>query len=444
MKSKLRWFMTMLLVFVLVLGAAAQARQKITFWAFGSEEAAKGDTGELWKDFYTKVFSQYMAAHKDVDISFAIRGYEAGGTTLFMDTAVAAGTPPDIYLDSNMRISKYYNQGLTADLSSVLTDADRKQYGNILKDFTSPDGKLWGIPVSGGYWDYIINKTLFDKKGLSALLPKAPDYTWTTEQFLKAARAVNDPANGVYATAFFAKSPSMDSAFNAFFGGFPGVEFYDQKTKTFRINSPQAIEALRFLHSLLDENLIVPGGAGFIDDDIDPYWINQKIAMIGGANWYAKITNKAIKEQGLPPFEYILARYPNKVGAAPTPVATSDPDGFIVFRQKDPKNMARILDLIKYLQGPEIASSIAGGWSKVPLRADAKNPFGDKDPDQKAWTDAARKFGTANYYYNTGVPNFNEVRQAWAEARQSFLQKDANIQKIMDDFVKRANQIVKQ
>jgi len=440
-----KWHLFIMVAIILAMSwsLSAQAKQKITFWAFGSEEAAKGDTGELWKDFYQKVFDQYEAMHPDVDISFAIRGYEAGGTTLFMDTAVAAGTPPDIYLDSNMRISKYYNQGLTADLSSVLSAADRRQYGNILKDFTTTDGRLWGIPVSGGYWDYIINRTLFDKKGLSKLLPTAPDYTWTTEQFLKAARAINDPPR-VYATAFFAKSPSMDSAFNAFLGGFPGVEFYDQKTKTFRINSPKGIEALKFLHSLLEQDLIVPGGAGFIDDDIDPYWINQQIAMIGGANWYAKITNKAIKEQGLAPFEYILARYPNKPGAAATPVATSDPDGFIVFKQKDQKSYARILDLVKYLQSPEIASSIAGGWSKVPLRADAKNPFGDKDPDQKSWTEAARKFGTMNYYFNAGVPNFNEVRQAWAEARQAFLQKDADIQKIMDSFVKRSNQIVQQ
>lgn len=421
----------------------AQVKQKITFWAFGSEEAAKGDTGELWKDFYKKVFDQYMAKHPDVEITYAIRGYESGGTTLFMDTAVAAGTMPDIYLDSNIRISKYYNQGLTADLSAVLSTADRTKYGNILKDFQTPDGKLWGIPVSGGYWDYVINKTLFEKRGLSNLLPKAPDYSWTTEQYLKAARAINDPPR-VYATAFFAKSPSMDSAFNAFFGGFPGVEFYDPKTKTFKINSPQAIEALKFLHTLQTENLIVPGPAGFIDDDIDPYWINQQIAMIGGANWYTKIANKAIKEQGLAPFEYILARYPNKPGAPATPVATSDPDGFIVFKQKNPKDMDKIIELIKYLQSPEIASSIAGGWSKVPLRSDAKNPFGDKDPDQNTWVNAARKFGTRNYYFNTGVPNFSEVRQAWADARQAFWQKDADIQKVMDDFVKRANQIVKQ
>ncbi len=441
---KRQWLVAIVVALMLSLAWNVSAqKQKITFWAFGSEEAAKGDTGELWKDFYKKVFDQYMAKHSDVDITFALRGYEAGGTTLFMDTAVAAGTPPDIYLDSNMRISKYYGQGLTADLSAALSAADRAKYGNILKDFQGPDGKLWGVPVSGGYWDYIINKTLFEKKGLASLLPKAPDFTWTTEQYLKAAKAINDPPK-VYATAFFAKSPSMDSAFNAFFGGFPGIEFYDVKTKTFKINSPKAIEALKFLHSIQEQGLMVPGAAGFIDDDIDPYWINQQIAMIGGANWYAKIVNKAIKEQGLEPFEYILARYPNKPGAPGTPVATSDPDGFIVFKQKNAKNMDKIIELIKYLQSPEIASSIAGGWSKVPLRSDAKNPFGDKDPDQNAWVAAARKVGTRNYYFNTGVPFFNEVRQAWAEARQAFWQDDADIQKVMDDFVKRANDIVRQ
>ncbi len=73
---KRQWLVAIVVALMLSLAWNVSAqKQKITFWAFGSEEAAKGDTGELWKDFYKKVFDQYMAKHSDVDITFALRGY---------------------------------------------------------------------------------------------------------------------------------------------------------------------------------------------------------------------------------------------------------------------------------------------------------------------------------------------------------------------------------
>ena len=52
---------------------------------------------------------------------------------------------------------------------------------------------MWSIPADGGYWNMIVNKSLFDKAGKSDLLPKGPDYSWTTEEFMAACKAINDP-----------------------------------------------------------------------------------------------------------------------------------------------------------------------------------------------------------------------------------------------------------
>ncbi len=85
---------------------AAPAPVTITYWAFGSEGAAMSG-GELWADWYRKVFDQYQADHPGVTIDFALKGYDASGSTLVVDTAVAAGTPPDVYFDTKFRVKKY-------------------------------------------------------------------------------------------------------------------------------------------------------------------------------------------------------------------------------------------------------------------------------------------------------------------------------------------------
>jgi len=119
----------------------------------------------------------------------------------------------------------------------------------------------------------------------------------------------------------------------------------------------------------------------------------------------------------------------------------ANPDVWGVFAQKDTAKMKVIYELINFMQQPETAARIAAGWGKVPVRNDA--PFASDDPAASAWIDAARKFGAYNSYFDDGVPcNFGEVRQAWAEARQAFWQKNANIKGIMDEFVKRANAII--
>ncbi len=62
----------------------------ITYWAFGSEGAAMSG-GELWDDWYNQVFDAYEAEHPGVTIDFALKGYDASGSTLVVDTAIAAG-----------------------------------------------------------------------------------------------------------------------------------------------------------------------------------------------------------------------------------------------------------------------------------------------------------------------------------------------------------------
>lgn len=412
----------------------------INYWAFGSEDQAMTD-GTRWADWYAKIFKKYEADHPGVTIDFALKGYDASGSTLVVDTAVAAGTPPDIYFDTKFRVKKYQDAGLLEDLTPALTDADKAAYDPAYLAGSYSGTMMWSIPASGGYWNMIVNKTLFENAGLTDLLPKAPDYTWTTDEFLKACKAINNPSKNIYCTAFFAGSTSMDSATNGWLAGWPDCKFFDADKQQYTVNSPACVEAFTWLHSLYDQKLIVPGAAGLIDDTTDPYWLNQQVAILNQGNWYDSITKKAIAAGTIKPFDYIFVQIPNKPGAPVSPVCMSNPDVWGVFKQADADKRQAIYDLINYMQKPDIAAQIAVGWGKIPVRTDAT--IQSDDPVVAEPLAAARKFGSYDPYFVNGVPcGYTDVRQAWAEARQQFWQDNADIQAILNAFVERADGII--
>lgn len=419
---------------------AAPEPVTITYWAFGSEGAAMSG-GVLWADWYAKIFQEYEASHPGVKIDFALKGYDASGSTLVVDTAVAAGTPPDVYFDTKFRVKKYRDAKLLDDLSSALTAEDVAAYDPAVFAGSKDGEALWSIPADGGYWNMIVNKTIFDNAGKADLLPQGPDYAWTTEEFMKACQAVNDPANNIYCTAFFAGSTSMDSATNEWLAGFPECKFFDADAQKYTVNSAACVEAFTFLHSIYEQQLMVPGAAGLIDDTTDPYWLNGQVAILDQGNWYDSITKKGIADGSVKPFEYIFVQVPNKPGAPVSPVGMSNPDVWGMFKQSDPAKQKAIYELINYMQKPEIVSQIAEGWGKIPVRTDA--PFKSDDPAVAGPLAGARKFGSYDPYFVNGVPcNYTDVRQAWAEARQAFWQDNADVQAILDEFVQRADEII--
>ena len=419
---------------------AAPAPVTIAYWAFGSEGSAMAD-GTLWTDWYGKLFKQYEAAHPGVTVDFALKGYDASGSTLVVDTAVAAGTPPDIYFDTKFRVKKYQDAKLLEDLTPVLTPADLAAYDAAATAGSKSGSMMWSIPADGGYWNMIVNKSLFDKAGKSDLLPKGPDYSWTTEEFMKACAAINDPAHKVWCTAFFAGSTSMDSATNEWLAGFPDCKFFDEASTKYTVNSPACVEAMTFLHTIYEKGYMVPGAAGLIDDTTDPYWLDQQVAILGQGNWYDSITKKGVVAGTTKARDVIFVQFPNKPGSPTTPAGMSNPDVWGVFKQKDPAKLKAIYDLVQFMQQPDTAAQIAAGWGKIPVRKDAK--FQSNDPAVAEPLAAARKFGSYDPYFVNGVPcSYTEVRTAWSETRQAFWQDKADVQALLDAFVERANGIV--
>ena len=109
-----------------VVATAAVAPTKITAWFFGSEDQKLPDgtpIGQWWRDNVVKPF---MEQNPGIEVDFAMKGAEAGGTTLFVDTAFAAGQPPDVYMDSLFRIGKYGQKDALLPLNPILPPEKRE------------------------------------------------------------------------------------------------------------------------------------------------------------------------------------------------------------------------------------------------------------------------------------------------------------------------------
>ena len=119
-----------------VVATATVAPTKITAWFFGSEDQKLPDgtpIGQWWRDNVVKPF---MEANPGIEVDFAMKGYEAGGTTLFVDTALAAGQPPDVYMDSLFRMAKYGQKDQLLPLNPILPPEKRETDRPA-----SPDGR---------------------------------------------------------------------------------------------------------------------------------------------------------------------------------------------------------------------------------------------------------------------------------------------------------------
>ena len=213
----------------------------LTLWHFGSVGMAWNDGVDV-EAWWNRKIDEFTTFNPDIEVEFSVKGREAGGSTLFIDTAVAAGDPPDIYVDVIFREGKYAAQGLLEPVDEALTDEQwaRLNPGQVAP-LTNADGTHWGVPTWGPPpFVLAINKTLAEAAGAGDLIPTDPDRNWTTDEFEEFLRAVSDPPNR-YGALFYAKTPSFTEALVGYAGGF-GAKFYtDSDYCNSTINSPEGV-----------------------------------------------------------------------------------------------------------------------------------------------------------------------------------------------------------
>ena len=239
------------------------------------------------------------------------------GSTLTMDAMLAAGTPPNVYIDYIGRASKYIVGEYALALNDRVRDIDQYQEG-ILEPYTR-NGFIYGLPAPGSAQGMAINLEIMDEIGYEV------PWNWTIDDFLEMAELVKQHYNGEkWATGMFAANQSGDYLINNWFAAF-GADWYGSDYADVTIASIEGERTYQFIQTLVVNGYVPPGAATLTDDDYVIQWAKGDIAATAFfPNWTAPYFTTVI-EQGLrdEPFDYIFVPFPHASDKPPTPTYVS-------------------------------------------------------------------------------------------------------------------------
>jgi len=317
MKGKTLILMVLMLVTASVLFATGAREQSasgpvsIEFWPLPTASEA-GPPPANWKAF------QIVKDKLNIDWTLTMQPTNVGDRTTKINAAAAANNLPDMFYITRDVLVPLINTGTVAAVDSLYSQIPTwvKIYaGTDGRDYTTINGKSYGIPYMGGGQPrnegMLIRKDWLDKLGL-----KVPV---TTADYLSVMRAFtnNDPdGNGRADTygfgAFLDVTASaegfgtrLDPLFGAF--GVAGTWNLSKANAGLNVRKPAYFEAMSFLKSMVDEKIIDPNWISYQRDDFRAAWKQGRFGLMReNHSAYGSESNYAPFDKNFPNGDWIV------------------------------------------------------------------------------------------------------------------------------------------
>ncbi|QQO10081.1 ABC transporter substrate-binding protein [Breznakiella homolactica] len=293
--------------------------------------------------------------------------------------AIEAKNPPDIVLTDDFLAKQFAGMNQLADVSEILNAVPFTKSG---RDLAFNEAGNYVVPVAMLAPGLYLRKDKWEAAGLP--YPK----TWL--ELLDHARKVNDPANDFYALGYpmgasgGGDAEGMVRSVILSFGGIP----VDKDGKV-TVNSPQSLEALKYIAQLYQENLCPPSAITWDDMGNNTAYIAGSVGVI----------------QNSPSvFSQLKSENPDLYGKTAILSWPSGPAGnftltggnaYIIFKNGKQTEMAKkyITEFFELEFYKNLVIQMGGMWQPVVEKADL-DPFWEL-PENKGWLEASRG----------GVPN---------------------------------------
>jgi len=254
-ENKVKKFLTVLLVLVMLVGIVTIASAKVNLILWTKE-------GEEPLDWNKSLIEEFMKANPNITIELVKKTNVEVLREDFL-TASLANAAPDIL----WTVSDHAGPFVAADIIEPVDNLfDLNKYVGSAMDAVKLDGKHWGIPISNGNQLML----LYNKK-LIAEAPKDTDELFTVGKKLT--------TGGNYALVWNQTEPFW---LVPWLGGFKGKVFAEDGV-TPTLNTPEMIATLKFLHDMKFDAKIVPPECDY--DAADTLFKEGKAAMLINGDW---------------------------------------------------------------------------------------------------------------------------------------------------------------
>lgn len=266
-----------------------------------------------------------------------------------LNATYAGGSPPDVAVMHAANLPDYASRGLLVPLDDVLLDA-----GVDPADWTDPAltgvtyaGEVYGVPfdVHTNLWH--LNLDLFEQAGLldsdgNPVLPSSP------EEFLAQAEQMQEATGAQYFAIDanqFALSVMM---FLALLYQQDGT-VVDEAGASATLDSPEALEALRFMNEVFDSGYASP---------TQDYTAAQTAFLSGDAAVLHNGTWVVDQYAGEAPFDYRVVPFPTLYDR---PAAWANSHVWVLPVQDTSERYAEALDFVSFLSENDAAWAIGTG-----------------------------------------------------------------------------------
>lgn len=419
-----------LIAIILIAAVAGWSATTITLMNNGlvkfpdGEEKVRGYPG-----YFEMIIGEFEKAHPGVKVNMVIRDVSKGSLTF--DAMLAAGNPPDVWLDAGSYHVKY----MTAEYALPL-----EKYINF-KDFSPDFLKMWqanghqyAVPLANIATGMAVNLDMLKKIGYE--LP--PQEKWTTDEFLVLAAKLK--AAGIPATIIQCKG-GMNTWTNVWLRSFGAQMFKPGDWSKVAINSPEAIKGLEYIKKLID-NEYTPNPIEVNDDDAVELFTTEKIFSSMMQNGHTDGTIPEQIKQGKIEKEFAMTfiEFPHAPNLKHTPVSGYQTT-VLAHKNKSEATNKLIADLVARLTGYQAQWYWAISTGGFPTLKDFRPSVGmASKPSYKA---VATLSATAGVYqeYPYGEKG-TEVRRIWYTLSEQWVRGKLTPQAFLAQFETEANKVL--
>ena len=255
-------------------------------------------TEPVWEQSLKEAIAMFEAENPDIEVELDYVSY--GEKETKYTTAIEAGVGPDIMHLHAYSLSSFIEKGYLLDLTPFIEAEGPTWYGGDFLDpwfdvtlqFMQKDGHYYALPGDFMAMVLFYNSELFIEAGLD---PDDPPTTW--DEFADYAKALTRDRDGdgqIDSWGFGTPAsigPGWELRFSPILFAF-GADYLTPDGKFCALNTPEAIEAMKFYVELSTVHGVMPPGVTSVGPgNAREQMAREQVAMVLGCGWTPPIVN---------------------------------------------------------------------------------------------------------------------------------------------------------
>lgn len=223
-----------------------------------------------------QIIKDFHASHPNINVQIQLTPSDSYWTKL--QTAVTAGTAPDVFWMNSYNQKYYATNGALMDLDNDIKSShvNMNNYVDSIRAAYTVDGKVIGIPKDVNGFALCYNKTLFKQAGV-----QPPNSSWTWNDLIAAAQKLTNPAKKVY--GFGAIEDDGTATYLTILQSGGSIISADGKTSDY--DQPGTITGIEFWTNMINKYHASPTLAQTTETDALSMLTSGKIAMYYCGSW---------------------------------------------------------------------------------------------------------------------------------------------------------------